>query len=96
MCFFSGKTYLLNAILRKVRSWGKVALATAFSGIAATLLDNGRTLHSRFKLPLTFDDSSTGKISPGSDLNKLLCRANLLIVDEVTMANKLLFECVDR
>ncbi len=71
-------------------------MATAFSGIAATLLDGGRTLHSRFRLPLQFDESSTGKVKAGSDLNRLLCRTNLLIVDEVTMAHKLLLECVDR
>lgn len=46
-CGGSGKTYLLNLILRKVRSQQHVALATAFSGIAATLLDKGRTLHGR-------------------------------------------------
>ena len=48
----TGKTFLLSTILAAVRSEDKVALATATSGIAATLLPNGRTLHSRFKVPL--------------------------------------------
>ena len=43
----TGKTYTLNLILDTVRNQGKIALATALSGIAATLLHNGRTLHSR-------------------------------------------------
>ena len=44
----TGKT---NLILAKLRSKGKIALATASSGIAATL-SGGRTLHSTFKIPL--------------------------------------------
>ena len=51
-----GKTFLTNAILAMVRSMepdGCVALATATTGIAANLLDLGRTFHSRLKAPLT-------------------------------------------
>lgn len=50
----SGKTYLLNAILAYVRTLepgGCVALAMATTGIAANLLDLGRTFHSRSKAP---------------------------------------------
>ncbi|XP_029655167.1 uncharacterized protein LOC115228835 [Octopus sinensis] len=48
----TGKTYLLNLLLAKVRSENKLALAVASSGIAATLLDGGRTAHSTFNIPL--------------------------------------------
>ena len=48
----TGKTFLINLILAKLRSEGKIALATASSGITATLLTGGRTLHSTFKIPL--------------------------------------------
>ena len=44
----TGKTFLLSLILAKLRSENKIALATASSGIAATLLVGGRTLHSTF------------------------------------------------
>jgi hypothetical protein len=37
---------LFNTILAKVRSQGNIALAVASSGIAALLLDDGRTAHS--------------------------------------------------
>lgn len=47
----TGKTYLQNLILAKMRSEGKIVLATSSSGIAATLLE-GHTLHSTFKVPL--------------------------------------------
>ncbi|GFX09790.1 ATP-dependent DNA helicase [Trichonephila clavipes] len=48
----TGKTFLISLILAKIRSQQKIALAVASSGIAATLLDGGRTAHSTFKLPL--------------------------------------------
>ncbi|KAF0768422.1 ATP-dependent DNA helicase [Aphis craccivora] len=48
----TGKTFLMNLLLAQIRCSGKVALAVASSGIAATLLIGGRTAHSTFKLPL--------------------------------------------
>jgi len=47
----TGKTFLLNLLLAKVRQSKNIALAVASSGIAATLLTGGRTAHSAFKLP---------------------------------------------
>ena len=47
----TGKTYH-QCHFRVLRSTNKITLATAISAIAATLLHNGRTLHSRCKLPL--------------------------------------------
>jgi ABC-type ATPase involved in cell division len=37
----TGKTFLINLLLAKVRYGGKIALAVASSGIAATLLVGG-------------------------------------------------------
>ena len=59
----TGKTHVLSILLAKVRSQKKVALATATSGTAATLLPNGRTLHSSCKVPLSVDDKSTCSIT---------------------------------
>jgi len=49
----TGKTFLANLILAKVRQSGKNGLAVASSGIAETLLNDGKTAHFIFKLPLT-------------------------------------------
>ncbi|GBP91732.1 hypothetical protein EVAR_92009_1 [Eumeta japonica] len=49
----TGKTFLANLILAKIRQSGKIAIAVASSGIAATLLKDGKTAHSTFKLPLS-------------------------------------------
>ncbi|KAL4082718.1 hypothetical protein QTP88_029651 [Uroleucon formosanum] len=48
----TGKTFVISLILATIRSRCDIALALASSGIAATLLDGGRTAHSALKLPL--------------------------------------------
>lgn len=45
-----GKTFLLNTICRKLRSQGRIVIATAVSAFAAQLYDGGRTAHSVFKV----------------------------------------------
>ncbi|XP_044575246.1 uncharacterized protein LOC123259048 [Cotesia glomerata] len=42
----TGKTFLISLMVAKIRSNNGIALAVASSGIAATLLDGGRTAHS--------------------------------------------------
>ena len=92
----TGKTYTFNTILTAVRSERRVALAVAFSGIAATLLDGGRTFHSRFRAPLAADANSTLAISAQSPLADLLRRTELIICDEAPMAHRFLLEALDR
>ena len=46
----TGKTFVANALLSFVRANGHVAMPVAASGIAALLLDGGRTVHSRMNL----------------------------------------------
>ncbi|XP_064637877.1 uncharacterized protein LOC135494057 [Lineus longissimus] len=93
----TGKTFLLTTLLAKVRSSGYIALATATSGIAATLLPNGRTLHSRCKVPVqTLDDSSVCNISKRSATAELFRQCKLLVIDEVTMGHRRVYEAVNR
>ena len=54
----TGKTYLYKALLAKVGSMGQIAIATATSGIAASIMPGGRTAHSRFKIPIKLTDNS--------------------------------------
>ena len=51
-----GKTFLIEALLSMVRGLGKIALAVASSGIAAELLECGRTAHYRFKIPIPINE----------------------------------------
>ena len=54
----TGKTYLYKALLAKVCSLGEIAIATATSGIAASIMPGGQTAHSRFKIPIKLGDNS--------------------------------------
>ena len=69
------KTYTINLILAAIRSKKKIAIATAFSGIAATLLSHGRTLHSRCTLPLQIHETSMCNIFP-QDATGVLFKKN--------------------
>ena len=90
----TGKTYTLNLILAATRAKGEIALATATSGIAATLLHGGRTVHSRFKVPINLHEDSTCSMDKGT---KEVCKnASLIIIDEVTMGHRHMYECLDR
>ena len=93
-----GKTYLLNTILAAVRKLegGSTALAMATTGIAANLLELGRTFHSRLKAPLTATEDSTLSISGQSQLAQLILMSKLLLIDESTMLNRYLLEALDR
>ena len=58
-------------------------------------MPGGRTAHSRFKLPLNFEDRSTCNISKQSGLEELLRRAKLIIWDEASMANRRAIEALN-
>ena len=79
----TGKIFVLSTILTHVRSKREIALATATSGIAATLLSKGRTLHSRLKAPISITDTSTCNIYPRCATVELIRRCKLLVIDEV-------------
>ncbi|CAN1326881.1 ATP-dependent DNA helicase PIF1 [Linum perenne] len=87
---------LMRSLLSHVRSQGKIALVVASSGIAATLLPGGVTAHSRFKIPLDIDNTSTCSIKKGTALARLIRRATLIVWDEAPMVHRLSFEAVDR
>ncbi|CAN0922388.1 ATP-dependent DNA helicase PIF1 [Linum grandiflorum] len=92
----TGKTYLYNCIISRVRSLGQIAIVVASSGIAATLLPGGVTAHSQFKIPIEVDHASTCAIKKGTTLARLLQLATLIVWDEAPMVHKYSFEAVDR
>ncbi|KAL6896782.1 hypothetical protein ACP4OV_007354 [Aristida adscensionis] len=92
----TGKTFLYNALLAKVRSEGLIAIASATSGIAASILPGGRTAHSRFKIPIKLADNSMCNFAKQSGTAELLRRASLIIWDEVAMTKRQVIETLDR
>jgi hypothetical protein len=92
----TGKTYLYKALLAKVRHMGLIAIATATSGIAASIMPGGRTAHSRFKIPIKLTDYSMCGFTKQSGTAELLKQASLIIWDEVAMTKRQAVETLDR
>jgi bifunctional ADP-heptose synthase (sugar kinase/adenylyltransferase) len=90
------KTYLYKALLAKVHSMNLIAIATATSGIATSIMLGGRTTHSRFKIPIKLDNNTMCSFTKQSGTAELLRRAALLIWDEVAMTKRQAVETLDR
>ena len=92
----TGKTFLINLILAKVRSAGNIAVAVASSGIAATLMPGGRAAHSMFKIPLTVKENELCNFDKNSNSANLFINTKISIWDECPMMRRESFEAVDR
>lgn len=91
----TGKSYLLNIIIRSLTENDKIVLATAFTGIAATLLKGGKTVHSSFGIPVTSRQITTVNITCNSREGKRLKAADLIIVDEATLISSAVLDTID-
>ncbi|WZZ24155.1 hypothetical protein YC2023_007556 [Brassica napus] len=92
----TGKTFLYQTIISTLRSMKQIVLPVASSGIAALLLPNGRTAHSRFNIPLKLDEDKLCNIKPGTMLAELIEKTDLIIWDEAPMTHKHAFEALDK
>ncbi|GFQ83524.1 ATP-dependent DNA helicase [Trichonephila clavata] len=94
----TGKTFLLNLLLVFVGKEKDMAVVVASSGIAATLLAGGRTVHSAFKLPLDLarSDSATCNISKGTVQGHVFKTCKLIVWDEATMSHRNAFQAFDK
>ncbi|VDN19339.1 unnamed protein product [Cylicostephanus goldi] len=92
-----GKTHTLNALIVHLKAVGKQVLATASTGIAATLLKGGRTAHSLFCLPIKqLHSSSIANVEPSSPTGQMLHSVDVIVWDEISMQSRFALECVDR
>ncbi|OMO61834.1 DNA helicase PIF1, ATP-dependent [Corchorus capsularis] len=80
-------------IIRQAADAGE---GVASSGIASQLLPGGRTAHSRFRLPLRVDESSTCKIFKRTELASLIQATSLIIWDEAPMIHRNCLEALDK
>uniref|UniRef100_A0A8R1I4Z2 ATP-dependent DNA helicase n=2 Tax=Caenorhabditis japonica TaxID=281687 RepID=A0A8R1I4Z2_CAEJA len=90
----AGKTYTYNVIFHMLSSMNKNVQCTAWTGIASTLLSNGRTSASLFKLKIG-NDSKTSNHSKGSNETKKLKEVDVIIWDECSMISKTALETAD-
>ncbi|XP_037914086.1 uncharacterized protein LOC119653502 [Hermetia illucens] len=97
-------TDLVNTDLQRENQYDHGSLATiimiivASSGIAAALLDGGRTAHSTFKLPLDVHNKPDAmcKIKKNSGIAAVLRKSSIIIWDECTMTHKYSLEALNR
>lgn len=75
---------------------GEIVVNVASSGMAALLLQGGRTAYSHFTIPIQLNETSTCNFSPDSEVAALLLEAKLIIWDETSMLHKHCFEALDR
>ena len=101
-CFFldgpggSDKTFIYETLYYLIRGQNKEVNTLAFTGIAATLLPEGKTVHKTLGLPvlLFFDSSSNIKIQ--SEAGQQLKNVDVFIWDEAPMAPRYALEIMDR
>ena len=81
----SGKTMVYNTLISYCRSQGIKVAPSAWTGIAATLLSGGRTVHALFKLPVPILDTSVCNVTPTSSHAAFLRSVTMFIIDEASM-----------
>ena len=64
--------------------------------MASKLLNNGTTVHSRFKVPINIQATKTCSFKTTDATGKLIKEAKLIIFDEMTMLHRHVFEAIDR
>nr|XP_047124138.1 uncharacterized protein LOC124806895 [Hydra vulgaris] len=92
----SGKTITYNYLIAETSSRGIKSATAAWTGIAATLLTNGSTLHGLFKLPVPILDNSTCNVTPNSIHGHFLSQVSLFLLDETSMIPKHALNAIDR
>jgi len=84
----TGKSYLINTIYRNAVSQGfKVTTATT-TGISATLIPRGQTMHRVFGIPIELKPQSRSSITANSPQGADLTQTDLFIIDEISIARK--------
>ncbi|XP_076067755.1 uncharacterized protein LOC143040562 [Oratosquilla oratoria] len=91
----SGKTFLFNMIHDYLVAQNVAVSTSAWIGIAATLLKNGKTLHSIFKLPVPLTETITCNIPPNSDQANILRQVKVFIIDEASMIPRYALNAID-
>lgn len=93
----SGKTFVINKYIQRLRSCGVQVAITASTGIAATHI-GGVTIHSRSGIGIkdVLSDYDMELIQQNERLHKNITKAKVLIIDEVSMLSANTIDSVDR
>lgn len=92
----TGKTFMFSTLICVLRSKGVEVLPIAWTGIAASLLNGGRTAHSTFKCPFEMTGPVACHLSTISEEAEKLRTATVIIWDEISMTISYALDAVDR
>ncbi|XP_044591987.1 ATP-dependent DNA helicase pif1-like [Cotesia glomerata] len=92
----SGKTFVYTTLCHLLTNKNKIVCTMAYTGIAATLLPNGKTVHRTFGLPVPMFSDSSSHIKPNSQQGKYLRTVGVFIWDEAPMSPRYSLEIIDR
>ncbi|XP_039311973.1 uncharacterized protein LOC105206659 [Solenopsis invicta] len=92
----SGKTFIYTTIYHLAKIRNKHVCSMAFTGIAATLLPVGRTVHKIFGLPVPLYANSSSNIKIQSKEAHYLKETDIFVWDEAPMAPRYALEIIDR
>lgn len=90
----AGKTYVLNKFIKRAKRRGQSVAVTATTGLAATHL-NGTTIHAWSGIGVNdvFDKRHAGNM--GKTRQELLKKADILVIDEISMLHDFRLDMVD-
>ena len=92
----SGKTYAYNFLIHKLRSLYKTVSASALTGLASTLIIDGMTTHSTFKVPVPCHENSSCALSSTDPYADFLRSVSCFIIDEISTMEIEVFDAIDR
>ena len=88
----TGKTHVMAAMIEALRERGLSVVVCAPTGQAAQHLD-GVTIHALFGL---MPDGASVKMRGNWAMKKALAEADVIVIDEISMASEVLFAAMDR
>ena len=101
-CFYidgpggSGKTFVYTTLYYLLKGKGYTVGTMAFTGIAATLLTQGKTVHKTFGLPVPLFGDSSSNIKAQSKEGQIFKNVDIFIWDEAPMAPRYAMEVINR
>lgn len=92
----TGKTFTFRTLSHLLRGHGKRFMAMAYTGCAACLMIDGKTLHKTFDLPVPTNPDSLSRIKPNSKKAQEILSTDVFFVDEAPMCANYMIEAVDK
>ena len=87
---------MFQTLLHSILGLNYKAIAVAYTGIAASLLVGGQTIHSQFRVPIVIEEHTTSYLNINSSAAHELRFSKICIIDEAILMSFKLLELLDR